>query len=182
MRILEIKADKLENTVKNLRRGLKCYQEKLAVLSLRSGNSLLKKKKLEKLVQILEKMRPLRYFGAQKRLDILRMVETMSEESADFVVCENFQIIKNCSESLNIRLLSFKKTVLQLLSRSFDKFTIPGFLEVFELSFKIHACLPIWQKNSENFPSKIEKNLNSFFQAFTSTTSFLLNTIDIMIN
>ena len=57
-------------------------------------------------------MRPLRYFGAQKRLDIMRMVETMSEESADFVVCENFQIIKNCSESLKIRLTSFKKTVL----------------------------------------------------------------------
>lgn len=90
---------------------------------------------LKKRLEYLQKLRPLRFFGANRKEDILKMIECIVFEKADFNICENFPIIMMCATSLKKRLLNFKKVILNMLSRLFDTFRPSAFKEIFELSF-----------------------------------------------
>lgn len=89
------------HSVEEMRYGIGRYQGRVAKLNYKYGENLRRKNFLLKVLEILEKLRPLKYLGADNKQDVLMLLDTIvKDDSIDFVEVSHLQIIKKCLASL----------------------------------------------------------------------------------
>ena len=161
-----------EQNVKTLRRKLRKYPKRQALLNQKVGVKLLRRRRMYDVLDILELVLPTALLGASTKKQMVRLIKEQDWNSLEPTKFLNLVAVRQGIGSLKSKVAHFEKEIKDEFCQLLQRPSLEGFKTLLDFLHGMPACKARWDICNRKFSRHFKDELDSLFQLLSSPMHF----------